>query len=198
LSKRLSCSNEAIDDVVMRRDSGNVHLLGTAELATREQAIGSLIRRAVADGAALGWVDPPSSTQTNELLGDLAQEITDGDAAAVVAETTESRLQSRVLGFGYWRRYQRETHRQNADLPLLVVDASARRQGLASSMLIELTVAAQMASLEQLTLDARGDNLGAHQLWRTQGFQQYGRLRDFVAVGDQRYDKTLWVLNLRR
>jgi ribosomal protein S18 acetylase RimI-like enzyme len=64
-------------------------------------------------------------------------------------------------------------------------------------MLDHLIAEARAAHLEQLTLDSRGDNLRAHALWRSRGFVEYGTLADFVAVGEVRYDKTLWVLNLR-
>jgi ribosomal protein S18 acetylase RimI-like enzyme len=57
-------------------------------------------------------------------------------------------------------------------------------------MLDQLIEAALNARIEQLTLDSRGDNARAHALWRSRGFAEYGRLADFVAVGEARYDKT--------
>jgi ribosomal protein S18 acetylase RimI-like enzyme len=46
-------------------------------------------------------------------------------------------------------------------------------------------------------LDARGDNGNALRLYRSLGFTEYGRLPDFVAVGDRRYDKVFLMLDLR-
>jgi ribosomal protein S18 acetylase RimI-like enzyme len=66
-----------------------------------------------------------------------------------------------------------------------------------AELLDHLVGRARGAGVEQLTLDSRGDNVGAHALWRSRGFVEYGRLRDFVTVGDHRYDKTFWVLDLR-
>ncbi|KJY19110.1 GCN5 family acetyltransferase, partial [Streptomyces sp. NRRL S-444] len=34
-------------------------------------------------------------------------------------------------------------------------------------------------------------------LYRSLGFTEYGRLRDFVAVGDRRYDKVFSMQDLR-
>jgi ribosomal protein S18 acetylase RimI-like enzyme len=156
-----------------------------------------LIGDAVSQGAALGWVDPPEVSEVYELMTALAQDVRDGTAAAVVAEPISSPSTAEVLGVGFWRRYSRPTHFPQADLPLLVVDSAARRQGVGAAMLDELLHAARSSGVEQLTLDARGDNTAAHALWRSRGFEQYGVLPEFVAVADQRYDKTFWVADLR-
>lgn len=56
---------------------------------------------------------------------------------------------------------------------------------------------ARAAGIEVLTLDARGDNNAALGLYASLGFTEYGRLPDFVAVGDRRYDKVFCMLDLR-
>jgi ribosomal protein S18 acetylase RimI-like enzyme len=48
-----------------------------------------------------------------------------------------------------------------------------------------------------LTLDTRGDDDRALTLYRSLGFSEYGRLTDFVAVGERRYDKVFYALDLR-
>jgi ribosomal protein S18 acetylase RimI-like enzyme len=150
---------------------------------------------AVTDGAALGWVQPPTPIETDRLLTSVATGIEAGDCAAVVALVHEDPTQ--VSAFGYWQRYARPTHRVQADLPVLVVAAEARGTGLGGDITDTLIESARAAGIEQLTLDARGDNTTAHALWHSRGFVQYGQLNDFVAVGDDRYDKTFWVLDLR-
>ncbi len=70
-------------------------------------------------------------------------------------------------------------------------------KGIGGRMLDQLIETARATGIEQLTLDARGDNRAAHALWRSRGFVEYGRIADFVAVGGTRYDKTFWVLDLR-
>lgn len=56
---------------------------------------------------------------------------------------------------------------------------------------------ARRAGVEVLTLDARGDNSDAVRLYRSLGFTEYGRLPDFVAVGERRYDKVFYMLDFR-
>ena len=172
------------------------------------EAIGDLIRRSVAQGAPLGWIDPPEVTETESLVRAIASALRTGDAALVVASrhtraegwsgtTSPRQTPETLLGFGYWHRYQRPTNRVHADVPLLVVDKTARGEGVGGGLLDALMATARASGIEQLTLDARGDNHAALDLWRSRGFQQYGTLADFVAVGDKRYDKTFWVADLR-
>jgi ribosomal protein S18 acetylase RimI-like enzyme len=171
-------------------------------------AIGDLIRRAVSQGAALGWVNPPDADETGALVHSIASASSAGDAGLVVAWDDEKRdltsgpqrvtpAGSPLVGLGYWRRYERPTHRVQADIPLLLVDNSARRQGVGGAVLDCLMTSARSTGIEQLTLDARGDNRAAHSLWLSRGFTRYGTLTDFVAVGDDRFDKTFWVADLR-
>jgi ribosomal protein S18 acetylase RimI-like enzyme len=150
--------------------------------------LGDLVR----SGAALGWVEPPAHEEIDELLGALTDESEVGDASTTLAHEGQ-----RLVAFGCWRRYQRPTHRPHADLPYLAVSRQHQAQGLGGVVLDHLIAEARAAHLEQLTLDSRGDNARAHALWRSRGFVEYGRLADFVAVGDARYDKTFWVLDLR-
>nr|WP_051844714.1 N-acetyltransferase [Streptomyces globisporus] len=48
---------------------------------------------------------------------------------------------------------------------------------------------AREAGIDVLTLDTRGDNAGALHPYRSLGFTEYGRLPDFVTVGERRHDK---------
>ena len=99
----------------------------TIELVTSEPtdvAVASaagLFQRAVTAGAAIGWVDPPSVAEVGALLRGIAADVPAGDAALVLARSGQD-----VLGIGYWRRYERPTHRVNADLSKVAVDALSR------------------------------------------------------------------------
>ncbi|WP_433375340.1 N-acetyltransferase family protein [Actinoplanes sp. CA-142083] len=147
-----------------------------------------LLERLVAGGAALGWVDPPPAGEVRDLLTGLAE---DDDAVLVVAGE-----QGRLHGLGYWRRYDRPTHRPHADVEKVAVDPAHQGRGLGRRIMIELIAAAREAGVEVLTLDQRGDNLRAAALYESLGFRQYGRLERFVAVGDQRWDKLFYALRL--
>ncbi|MGW4440954.1 N-acetyltransferase family protein [Streptomyces sp. NPDC004596] len=144
-------------------------------------------------GAALGWVEPPSPVEVAELLGDVVSAVRAGDAALRAAY-----LDRRLVGLGYWLRYARPTHRPHADLEKIAVDAAVHGRGVGRALAAALIADAREAGIEVLTLDARGDNTHALQLYRSLGFTEYGRLPDFVAVGERRYDKVFHMLDLRR
>ncbi|MFE9257439.1 GNAT family N-acetyltransferase [Streptomyces sp. NPDC006879] len=144
-------------------------------------------------GAALGWVEPPSRTEVAKLLGHLVAAVQAGDAALRVAY-----LDRRLVGFGYWLRYARPTHRPHADLEKIAVDAAFHGRGVGRALTSALIADARKAGIEVLTLDARGDNANALHLYRSLGFTEYGRLPDFVAVGEHRYDKLFYMLDFRQ
>jgi ribosomal protein S18 acetylase RimI-like enzyme len=152
-----------------------------------------LLAELVRGGAALGWVEPPSREEGRRLLVEVAAAVRAGDAALRVAL-----LGDRVVGLGYWRRYARPTHRPHADLEKVAVGPAAQGRGVGRALVAALVDDARSAGIEVLTLDARGDNANALHLYRSLGFTEYGRLPDFVAVGDRRYDKVFCMVDLRR
>ncbi|WP_042369750.1 GNAT family N-acetyltransferase [Streptacidiphilus neutrinimicus] len=152
-----------------------------------------LLAGLVAHGAALGWVEPPSSEEVGRLLAEVVAGVRAGDASLRVAF-----LDDRLVGLGYWTRYARPTHRPHADLEKVAVDPAAQGRGVGRALVAALVDDARAAGVEVLTLDARGDNANALHLYRSVGFTEYGRLPDFVAVGELRYDKVFCMVDLRR
>ncbi|MGN6242462.1 MAG: GNAT family N-acetyltransferase [Motilibacteraceae bacterium] len=170
-----------------------VHRHGSGSLREPwvRSGVAGLLRSAVSGGAALGWVDPPEPGELDVLLAELALAAATGDAdVALLTAGTD------VLGFGYWRRYARPTHRPHADLERLVVAPSARGHGHGRGLLRTLVESARAAGVEVLTLDVRGDNDAAISLYVGEGFTEYGRLPGFVAVGDARWDKVFMARRL--
>jgi len=152
----------------------------------------SMLDRLVADDAALGWVAPPSRTEVQELLQSLVA-AGHRDACLVVGFDGTA-----VTGLGYWLRYARPTHRPHADLEKLAVSPDHQRRGVGRALLAALVQQARAENVEMLTLDFRGDNVGAESLYLSMGFVEYGRLRDFVAPdSERRMDKVMHVLDLR-
>jgi ribosomal protein S18 acetylase RimI-like enzyme len=167
----------------------------------------------VSTGAALGWAVPPSQAEVRELLTGVVEGAAVSEAALLVAYASDEDVvgpagvdvapmpfaDGTVLaGLGYWRRYARQTHRPHADLERVAVPAGYQGRGIGRAITEGLVASARKAGIEVLTLDARGDNERALALYRTLGFNEYGRLIDFVAVGHLRYDKVLYALDLRR
>jgi ribosomal protein S18 acetylase RimI-like enzyme len=155
-------------------------------------AAASLIQEVLAAGAAIGWLEPPDPVQVRSWLTGLAGLAAAGDAAVALAS-----VDGRIAGIGTWRRYERPTHRVNADIEKVMVATTIRGAGVGRALTVALIEAARAAGVETLTLDVRGNNHGAMRLYRSLGFVEYGRLRDFVSVGDVRWDKVLFALDLR-
>jgi ribosomal protein S18 acetylase RimI-like enzyme len=151
-----------------------------------------LLADLVADGAALGWVEPPPVAEVTALLREVVVAAGRGDAALAVAGDGEE-----LHGLGWWRRYSRPTHRVHADLERVAVRSDAQGAGLGRALTAMLVEQARAAGIEQLTLDLRGDNAAAMHLYESLGFRVYGRLPEFVAVGRHRFDKVFCVLDLR-
>ncbi|MBS2547028.1 GNAT family N-acetyltransferase [Catenulispora sp. NL8] len=175
----------ATDVVIRDGAAGEV----AADVADAAQG---LFAELVAGGAALGWVDPPSRAEIGALLAKVAAAARAGDGALRLAYSGD-----RLAGLGYWLRYERPTHRPHADLEKLAVASETQGMGVGRLLASALVDSAREAGIEVLTLDARGDNENALHLYRTLGFREYGRLPDFVAVGDRRYDKVFSMLDLR-
>ncbi|GAA4602542.1 ribosomal protein S18 acetylase RimI-like enzyme [Actinoplanes octamycinicus] len=162
-----------------------VRLVGPGGLSAVDALVlAELVRELVAGGAALGWVEPPP---VPEVVALFAEELT--LAVAYVGLTP--------VGFGYWRRYARPTHRVNADIEKVAVSPKHQGRGVGRAMVSALIEAAREQGIEVLTLDVRGDNVRAAALYESLSFRRYGVLERFVAFGDDRYDKLLYALDLR-
>ncbi|SHN46854.1 GNAT family N-acetyltransferase [Cryptosporangium aurantiacum] len=152
----------------------------------------SVVVAVVIGGGAIGWVGPPSRAEFDEWLDDVVAAAQAGDAVAVLAGAAGGA----IAGFGYWRRYARPTLRVNADLEKVFVAPADRGTGIGGRLVSLLAESARQAGIETLTLDVRGDNIGALRLYERLGFTEYGRRTGFVAVGPYRYDQVLLSLKL--
>lgn len=166
--------------------------------ASEVDQITELLATLVAGGAALGWVDPPDRAEVAELVSALAEAVGSGDAAVSIARGTDSTGTEGILGFAYWTRYTRPTHRPHVDVEKVAVDPRTQGQGIGRKLMNALITSAREVGVEVITLDLRGDNTAAIRLYESLGFDRYGLLSDFVAVGQARYDKLLYNLDLRR
>jgi ribosomal protein S18 acetylase RimI-like enzyme len=171
----------------------HVHSVGPHGLTAPELAdAATLLAELVTAGAALGWVDPPTPAEVASLLRDIWTAPPGDTALATATDGTH------LLGLAYWRRYDRPTHRPHADVEKVAVSAAAQGHGLGRRLMTALIGAAREAGIEVLTLDLRADNTRAAALYESLGFERYGVLPRFVAVGDRRYDKLCYALDLRR
>jgi len=99
-----------------------IHIVDAAPLAADAPFVDAthrLFADLVAGGAALGWIDPPAREEIAALLASL----TDPHEACAVAALDGDE----PIGFGYWRRYARPTHRPHANLERMAVASAAIR-----------------------------------------------------------------------
>lgn len=143
-------------------------------------------------GGAVGWVAVPTPEETARWLTELVAEVASGRSRVAVVSAG-----GRVEGIGRWTWYSKPPVAVNADVRQVMVHPDARGRGLARRLVAALVDDARAYGVETLTLDVRGNNHAAMALYETLGFEVSGRYPDFVAVGDERWDRVLYRLDLR-
>jgi len=165
---------------------------------TQIRQLHDLVTTMVNEGAALGWVEPPSERDIRELVADLMQASELDNACLVIAETIRGEaVPLQIMGFAYWIRRDGETEEPHADIPKVAVSSNARGGGLGRRIVEELISYGRKTGIEILTLDVRGNNHAAMALYERLGFCEYGRIGDFVAVDNERWDNVYFSLDLR-
>jgi ribosomal protein S18 acetylase RimI-like enzyme len=149
-----------------------------------DEATAAEVYRVVVDvvgsGGAVGWLTPPSREASDEWLTDLLH----GGGCLVLA-----RVDGRVAALGTWSRLPAEVLAHNGEIRRVMVHRTARGLGLGRRITEALIANARDVGVEQLLCDVRGNNHAALALYLSLGFQEYGRLPDFLAVGPHRFDR---------
>jgi ribosomal protein S18 acetylase RimI-like enzyme len=162
--------------------------LSAADDSERAEAY-ELVRAVMERGGAVGWLGVPTRAESDEWL------------AGVLDSAAEGKSRVAVIGafaaMGRWTRYDKPAVSLNAEILQVMVHPSERGRGLAGTLLRALVADAREHGVETLTLDVRGNNHAAMALYENVGFTVYGRLPDFVGVGDERWDRVLYRLDLR-
>ena len=155
-------------------------------------AVHRVVEGVMALGGAVGWLAVPGRAETARWLAERVAEVASGRSRVAVV-----RSGGRVEGIGRWTWYEGSTVAVNADIRQVMVHPAARGRGLARRLVAALVDDARAYGVETLTLDVRGNNHAAMRLYETLGFDVCGRYPDFVAVGDERFDRVLYRLDLR-
>lgn len=154
-------------------------------------AVHRVIAAVVALGGAVGWLSVPDERETAAFLDSQLALAKAGDGAVCLAYDDDT-----AQAFGVWNRFTAAVIRQNAEIRKVMVHPDARGQGLGRAVVEALTADATRAGIEVLTLDARGNNHGAHALYESLGWERCGRIPDFIAVGDERWDRVFFARRL--
>ncbi|HVE99045.1 MAG TPA: GNAT family N-acetyltransferase [Mycobacteriales bacterium] len=161
--------------------------------ATLHAEVHRLLRDVVELGGAVGWTHVPTPDETAEWLD---REL--GLVRARAAALAVVRRSGRVEAVGLWARFRSPVLRHNAEVRKVMVHPAARGFGLGRVVLQSLAERAAQSEVEVLVLDVRGNNHGAQALYASLGWLECGRVPDFIAVGDDRWDQVSFYLELPR
>jgi ribosomal protein S18 acetylase RimI-like enzyme len=166
--------------------------LGPDPAPAEYDAVHRVVDAVTRQGGAVGWSGVPDRAGSAAWLAAIAAEVGAGRTRLALLS-----VGGRVEALGRWTRYAKETVAVNAEILQVMVHPDARGLGLARRLVGALVEDARAHRVETVTLDVRGNNHAAMALYESLGFQVYGRLPDFVAVGDERWDRVLYRLDLR-
>jgi ribosomal protein S18 acetylase RimI-like enzyme len=155
------------------------------------KAVHRVLHDVVADGGAVGYLDPPSRAQVDDWLDDVLADVRAGDGALVLV-----RVDGVVEAMGTWRRERPLVFRHSAVIGKVMAHPAARGLGLGRRVMSALIDNAKQAGIELLTLGVRGNNHGTIQLYEELGFREWGRLPNRIEVGDDRFDDVYMMLRL--
>jgi ribosomal protein S18 acetylase RimI-like enzyme len=155
------------------------------------KALHRVLHDVVADGGAVGYLTPPSRTETDAWLDDVLAAVRAGDGALVLALVNGT-----VEAMGTWLREKPQVFRHSAVIGKVMAHPGARGLGLGRRVVTALIDNARQADLELLTLGVRGNNHGTIQLYEELGFTEWGRLPNRIEVGDDRFDDVQMMLSL--
>ena len=148
----------------------------------------ALVQAVASVGGAVGWLHVPEPPEVLHWLEGLT------DSGVRLAVATDGEL---VLGCGGLRRLRPVVLSRMAEVTKVMTDPTAARRGVALALMDLLITQATTDGVELLTLECRGNNHGALQLYARCGFQVTGRRPDAIAVGDERFDQVLMHADLR-
>ena len=178
----------------MTAEAVRTQWLDGADDAVRAEAY-RLVAAVMEQGGAVGWLGVPSRAETDAWLAEVLESVA-GDKSRVAVIRSGGGA-GPIEAMGRWTRYDKPTVSVNAEILQVMVHPAARGRGLARILLGALVEDARRHGVETLTLDVRGNNHAAMTLYERAGFEVYGRLPDFVGVGDERWDRVLYRLDLR-
>jgi ribosomal protein S18 acetylase RimI-like enzyme len=158
---------------------------------TATPALYAEVHRVIADvvalGGAVGWLSVPDERETAAFLDEQLALAARGDGGVAVV-----RIDGRVEALGIWNRYPHAVIRQNAEIRKVMVHPDARGHGLGRVVVEALVADVTRAGIEVVVLDARGNNHAAHALYESLGFERCGAIPNFIAVGEERWDRVLF------
>ena len=154
-------------------------------------AVHRVIAAVVALDGAVGWLSVPPPEETAAWLDEQLAHVAAGRGGVALVS-----YDGRVEALGVWTRFTAPVVAQNAEIRKVMTHPDARGRGLARAVVEALTEDARAHGVELLVLDARGNNHGAHALYESLGWHRCGSVPDFIAVGNERWDRVFFSLRV--
>lgn len=152
-----------------------------------EQLLAAMHRIAAATaalGGAVGWLSEPGRAETDPWVTALVEEVAAGDAGLCLAV-----VDGVAQATGSWRRERAAVMRRRAEVTKVMAHPDGRGLGLGRIVVGALVADARRSDVEVLHLGVRGNNHLAIAIYEAEGFREWGRLPDSIAVGDLRFDE---------
>jgi ribosomal protein S18 acetylase RimI-like enzyme len=151
------------------------------DIAAARSAVGrlsTLLIACVEGGASVSFLPPLAPEKANAFWRQAASDVGTGRRVIVVAWRD-----ARLVGVGMVDLAMPENQSHRGEIQKILVDPAVRRSGLGRRLLQALEDEAALKGRSLLTLDTRAGDAG-EALYRTQGWQEAGRIPGFARDAD--------------
>lgn len=138
----------------------------------------ALLQDGVESGASLGFWHPLTAEDAERYWRGILTDVDSGRRILLIA-----REHDHILGSVQLELAQKQNAHHRAEVQKLIVHRTARRQGLARSLMHAIEAQAHAAHRTVLVLDTRTGDL-AESLYRALGYSEAGRIPAYVSEPD--------------
>lgn len=144
-------------------------------------ALVTMLRECVAQGASIGWPQPPSADEAAAFWRGCAAAVAAGERAWWVA--LEGGDPAAVVGSAQLGLAAMPNGRHRAEVMKVMVHPRARRRGIAEALMRHAEGEARSRQRSLLVLDTLEDS-DAQRLYTRLGWQRCGRIPHYAELGD--------------
>jgi GNAT superfamily N-acetyltransferase len=155
-----------------------IEVLDAAAVASAERRLAEILCACVDDGASVSFLPPLSPDVARAFWKRMAADVAAGERIVLAAWADAELVGTVTLEFA---AAPNQPHR--AEVQKLLVHPSARRRGLARSLMLRARQEARRAGRSLLTLDTRAGD-AAESLYRALGWQEAGRIPGYALNAD--------------
>jgi acetyltransferase len=152
--------------------------LNAADARSALPALVELLRDAVAHGASVGFLPPLDAAIAQAFWAEVSAEVATGDRILLVAQRAGA-----IVGTVQLALARKPNAHHRAEVQKLLVASSQRRQGIGAMLMAHVEQTARRHNRTLLVLDTL-QGCDAERLYRRLGYQEAGRIPDYVYLGD--------------